>query len=66
MERSRILGTGSAVPTRVVSNAEIERLVETSDDWIASRTGISERRVCSAGEDTATLAEEAAQKALEA
>src|SRR3989304_4221304 len=66
MERSRILGTGSAVPTRVVSNAEIERLVETSDDWIASRTGISERRVCSAGEDTATLAEQAAARALEA
>jgi 3-oxoacyl-[acyl-carrier-protein] synthase-3 len=66
MERSRILGTGSAVPSRVVRNAELEKLVDTSDEWITSRTGISERHVCSAGEDTATLAEEAAGKALEA
>jgi 3-oxoacyl-[acyl-carrier-protein] synthase-3 len=45
---------------------ELEKLVDTSDEWITSRTGISERHVCSAGEDTATLAEEAAGKALEA
>ncbi len=66
MERTRILGTGSAVPSRILRNAELEKLVDTSDEWITSRTGISERRVCSAGEDTATLAEQAALKALEA
>ncbi|MGH7424649.1 MAG: 3-oxoacyl-ACP synthase, partial [Candidatus Methylomirabilales bacterium] len=66
MERSRILGTGSAVPSRILRNADLEQLVDTSDEWVTSRTGISERRVCGAGEDTATLAEEAAQKALEA
>ncbi|MFQ5882694.1 MAG: beta-ketoacyl-ACP synthase III [Candidatus Methylomirabilales bacterium] len=66
MERSRVIGTGSAVPTRVLGNADLERLVETSDEWITSRTGISERRVCSEGEDTATLAEAAALQALEA
>jgi 3-oxoacyl-[acyl-carrier-protein] synthase-3 len=66
MERSRILGTGSAVPSRILRNADLEQLVDTSDEWVTSRTGISERRVCGPGEDTATLAEEAAQKALEA
>src|SRR3989304_5134705 len=58
MERSRILGTGSAVPTRIVRNADLEALGDTSDERITSRTGISERRVGSAGE--------AAEKALEA
>lgn len=65
MERSRIIGTGSAVPSRVLSNAELERMVETSDEWITSRTGIFERRICAESEDTATLAETAALGALE-
>ena len=66
MERSRIIGTGSAVPTRIVSNADLEKLVDTSDEWVKSRTGISERRICGEGEDSATLAEKAAVQALEA
>lgn len=66
MERSRIIGTGSAVPARVMSNADLERLVDTSDEWITSRTGISERRICGQGEDAGTLAEHAALRALEA
>lgn len=66
MERSRIIGTGSAVPARVMSNADLERLVDTSDEWITSRTGISERRICGQGEDAGTLAEHAALQALEA
>jgi len=65
MERSRIIGTGSAVPSRVLNNADLERRVETSDEWITSRTGISERRICAESEDTATLAEAAALGALE-
>lgn len=66
MQRSRIIGTGSAVPARIMSNADLEKLVDTSDEWVTSRTGISERRICSAGEDSATLAEKAALQALEA
>lgn len=65
MERSRIIGTGSAAPSRVLINADLERTVETSDEWITSRTGISERRICAESEDTATLAEAAALGALE-
>ncbi len=66
MERSRIIGTGSGVPSRILRNADLQGLVETSDEWVTSRTGISERRICSQGEDTATLAETAAVQALEA
>jgi 3-oxoacyl-[acyl-carrier-protein] synthase III len=66
MQRSRIIGTGSAVPAQIMSNADLEKLVDTSDEWVTTRTGISERRICSTGEDTATLAEKAALQALEA
>lgn len=66
MERSRIIGTGSAVPSRILRNADLEQLVDTSDEWVTTRTGISERRVCSAGEDSASLAETAALQALAA
>lgn len=65
MERSRIIGTGSAAPSRILSNADLERMVETSDEWVMSRTGISERRICAESEDSATLAEAAALGALE-
>ena len=50
MNRARILGTGSAVPRKILSNADLEKLVETSDEWITSRTGIKERRIVSDGE----------------
>ncbi len=66
MQRSRIIGTGSAVPARIMTNADLEKLVDTSDEWVTTRTGISERRICSVGEDTATLAEKASLQALEA
>ena len=42
----RIAGTGSAVPDRVLTNADLESMVDTSDEWIVKRTGISERRIC--------------------
>lgn len=60
-----ILGVGMAVPRRVVTNADLERIVNTSDEWIVSRTGIRERRIVSDGECTSLLAAEASRMALE-
>ena len=60
-----IWGTGSAVPPRVLSNADLERLVETSDEWIQTRTGIRERRIADPGTASSDLAERAARQALE-
>jgi 3-oxoacyl-[acyl-carrier-protein] synthase-3 len=59
-----ITGWGLAVPERVLTNADLERMVNTSDEWITTRTGIRERRVISAGESTSTLATEAGRRAL--
>lgn len=64
MRTIRITGTGSALPGRIVTNKELEQMVETSDEWIRERTGIGERHV-SVGETVVTLASEAARKALE-
>src|SRR5918996_4203554 len=64
MLTSRIIGTGSCAPARVLTNHELERMVETSDEWIRTRTGISERRVSGPDEDAATLADGAASQAL--
>jgi len=61
---ARILATGSALPERVVTNADLEKLVDTSDEWIRSRTGIRERRVAADGETTGDLAYRAAVQAL--
>ncbi len=60
-----VLGTGSFLPARVMTNAEMEKIVETSDDWITSRTGIKERRIAAEGEHTSDLGAAAARKALE-
>lgn len=64
--RSRIVGTGSYVPARVVTNHDLARMVETSDEWIVQRTGIKERRVVSPGEACSDLGVKAAERALEA
>ncbi|MFZ1744858.1 MAG: beta-ketoacyl-ACP synthase III [Nitrospirales bacterium] len=61
---SLILGTGAYVPKRVLTNADLERMVETSDTWIIERTGIRERRVVDPGQACSDLAVEAAQRAL--
>ncbi len=61
----RIAGTGSYVPARVLTNADLEKMVDTSDEWIQTRTGISERRLAAADEPTSALAFQAAQRALE-
>ncbi len=60
-----ILGTGSALPRRVVTNKELEKIVDTSDEWIRARTGIKQRHISSEGEYTYVLASRAAEKALE-
>ena len=60
-----ILGTGSALPSRVLTNKDLEKMVDTSDEWITQRTGIKERRIVAPGESNSTLAVEASRKALE-
>ena len=66
MYGSRIAGMGASVPDRVLTNADLERIVSTSDEWIVTRTGISERRIASDSQATSDLAERAAARALEA
>src|SRR6266540_6548344 len=63
---ARIIGTGSAVPLTCLTNADIEKRVATSHDWIVSRTGIYERRVIKQGEDMVDLMHAASVQALEA
>jgi len=61
-----VVGLGSVLPERVVTNAEFEKLVDTSDEWIRERTGIRERHIAAPGETTSDLAVEAARNALDA
>ncbi len=63
---SRILGTGCYLPDRVLTNADLEHMVETTDEWIQTRTGIKRRHIAADGETTADLAEAAARRALDA
>lgn len=63
---ARIIGTGHYLPEKVLTNAELEQRVETTDQWIRDRTGICERRVAADGQTTGDLAEEAARRALDA
>ena len=63
---SRIAGTGSYLPEKILTNADLERLVDTSDEWIRSRTGIERRHVVVEGQTTTDLAEQAARRAMEA
>jgi 3-oxoacyl-[acyl-carrier-protein] synthase-3 len=63
--RSIILGTGSELPAKVVTNRELEQMVDTSDEWITVRTGIRERRVLEEGKGNADMAFKAATRALE-
>lgn len=64
--RSVIVGTGSCLPARELTNAELVTMVDTSDEWIVERTGIRTRRIAGEGETTSTLATGAARRALEA
>ncbi|EFE94094.1 beta-ketoacyl-ACP synthase III [Serratia odorifera] len=62
---TKILGTGSYLPVQVRTNADLEKMVDTSDEWIVTRTGIRERRIAAADETVATMGFEAAKHALE-
>ena len=59
-----ITGVGSYVPEKILTNADLEKMVETSDEWITSRTGIRERRIAAANEFTSDLATKAAERAM--
>ncbi len=65
MKKARIVGTGSYVPEKVLNNQDLERMVETSDEWIVTRTGMKERRIARADEYTSDMGVIAAQRALE-
>jgi 3-oxoacyl-[acyl-carrier-protein] synthase-3 len=60
-----IIGTGSYVPEKILTNADLSRMVDTSDEWITTRTGIKERRIAADGENTSDMAAKAALKAIE-
>ncbi|MDX7985768.1 ketoacyl-ACP synthase III [Xenorhabdus sp. 12] len=62
---TKILGTGSYLPAHVRTNADLEKMVDTSDEWIVARTGIRERRIAAEDENVATLGFKAAEKAIE-
>ncbi len=64
--RSVVLGCGSYLPSRVVTNSDLSRMVDTSDEWIAQRTGIRERRIAAEGETTSDMGIKAARAALAA
>jgi len=65
MIRARVIGTGSYAPEKVLTNRDLEGMVDTTDEWISTRTGIRERRIC-AGESTSEMAIKAARAALKA
>src|SRR6185437_9099671 len=60
-----IIGTGSYVPDKILTNEDLSRIVDTSDEWITTRTGIKERRIAAKDEQTSDMAAKAALKALE-
>lgn len=65
MTRAKIIGIGSYTPERVLTNSDLEKIVDTSDEWILTRTGIVERRIAADGEDTSDMCVAAAWNALE-
>ncbi len=64
MEGFQLIATGAGIPSRVVTNDDMSRIVDTSDEWITTRTGIRQRRFCAEGEDAGSMAIEAARQAL--
>lgn len=66
MKYAKIAGTGGYLPEKILSNADLEKMVETTDQWILERTGISQRHIMADDETTSGMAEKAARKALEA
>jgi 3-oxoacyl-[acyl-carrier-protein] synthase-3 len=66
MKHSRIAGTGSYLPEKILTNADLERMLDTTDEWIVTRTGIRERHIAAEGEFTSDLSLEAARRAIQA
>ena len=66
MSYARILSTGSYLPEKVLTNHDLEKMVDTTDEWITDRTGIKKRHIAADGETTCDLAEAAARSAIEA
>lgn len=66
MKYGRIIGTGGYLPEKVLTNHDLEKMVDTSDEWILERTGISKRHIAAEDETTCDLAEQAARRAMEA
>lgn len=66
MNYAKVIGTGSFLPEKVLTNAELEKMVDTTDEWIVSRTGISQRHIANDGETTCDLATAAARQAIAA
>ncbi|MCK5231057.1 MAG: beta-ketoacyl-ACP synthase 3, partial [Desulfobulbaceae bacterium] len=64
MTRPTILGTGSYLPKRILTNRDLEKMVDTSDEWITTRTGIKSRRIATKGEETSRIAAAAGKDAL--
>ncbi|NLV23866.1 MAG: ketoacyl-ACP synthase III [Deltaproteobacteria bacterium] len=65
MIRARVAGTGSYIPEKVLTNLDLEKFLDTSDEWIVTRTGIRERHIAAVDENTSDLASEAARQALQ-
>lgn len=65
MKRARVIGTGSYLPEKVLNNFDLEKMVDTNNDWIVARTGIEQRRIAADDENTSDLATKAAERALE-
>ena len=64
MKRAGIIGTGSYLPEKVLTNFDLEKILDTSDEWISTRTGIRERRLAKADEAASDLARVASERAL--
>ncbi len=65
VQKARIISTGSYLPKKILSNSDLEKMVDTSDEWIVSRTGMKERRLAAADEPTSEMGFQAAKKAIE-
>lgn len=65
MKRARVIGTGSYLPEKVLTNFDLEKMVDTNNEWIVARTGIEQRRIAADNECTSDLATKAAERALE-
>lgn len=65
MKRARVIGTGSYLPEKILTNFDLEKMVDTNNDWILARTGIEQRRIAAENEHTSDLATKAAERALE-